>query len=288
MRDRNKENNHTEHREGNNQQIGRDLYNKDKEMRQQSRDNNRDENARSWDEGNHFHTGPNERGAQDRDRNSYTKGGSSNSAYNQGQNAHLDDHYGSTQNSHYRNERDYINHGDRHTTDSHRQQGNAGGQQPGNFNEPVNPNDRPHREGPGSRSRYKETDYRYGSGSHNWYRENRYTPDEDRRAQNDDRGFFDRMGDGIRDTWNDIAHSDDPDYRSKSGSYGNDRDRQDHVSSRQRYGSEPFRDNKRGFDNGYNRSEDRGYEGGPRWADESDSGEDKNYNNTDRNQRYRR
>ncbi|QCR23740.1 hypothetical protein [Pontibacter sp. SGAir0037] len=264
-----------------NQQIGKELYNQD---RRNNEDNGQGQSRygyrgnpsqRDWDEGNFFHTGPSNRGAQDQrhprdyDREHY-RGGSSNSSYQQGQNAHLNDHYGSRSDSPYRNERSYLNHGDRGHNQNQYMHGNAGGSQPGNYNELPSSPDKLHREGPGTRSRYKESDYRYGSGSHNWYRENRYSPDEERESR-DDRGFFDK----VRDGWNDIMHSDDPDYQPRNR--GNERQAEE-LSSRKRYGGEQYRD----------RNYNNGYEGGPRWADETDSGDDDYYNNSDRNQRYRR
>lgn len=265
-----------------NQRIGKELYNKDKN-REQQRYGYRGESEQKWDEGNYFHTGPSPRGAQDRDQyEGNRRGGSSNSSYNQGQNAHLNDHYGSRSNSTYRNERSYINHGDNRQSDYQGQYGNAGGSASGGYNEPSEYRENKWRESPQGASRYKEDDYRYGSGSHNWYREGRYTPDEDRNDR-DDRGFFERVGGGIKNTWNDIMHSDDPDYQSNTP----DRERQsERISSHKRYGSEQYRE--RPYDNGYDRSRDRGYEGGPRWADEVDSGDDDYYNDTNRNQRYRR
>lgn len=269
---------------GNNQRIGKELYNQDKEHNQQQ-SGYRKPAQKEWGEDNYFHTGPSSHGAQDRDQHNsdYRRGGSSNSSYNQGQNAQSNDHYGSRPNSTYRNERNFLNHGDSHSTGNYQQRSsNSGGSAPGNHNpNPEYRNDK-WREHPSSESRYKEDDYRYGSGSHNWYREGRYTHDEDRNAQ-DDRGFLERMGSGIKNTWNDIMHSDDPDYSSNTP----DRQRQsERISSRERHGSEQYRDRQN--DNGYDRSRDKGYEGGPHWADETDSGEDKYYKNTDRNQRYRR
>ncbi|MFT2007158.1 hypothetical protein ACMA1I_00650 [Pontibacter sp. 13R65] len=255
-----------------NQRLGRELYRKDQE-RNQNRNTPRSAGYQEWGEDSYFHTGPSKRGAQDRDHNSYNNAYTgSDRPYKEGQNTN--DHYGSRQSSAYRNERSYLNHGDRNTNSQNRYTGGGAGSQPGNYNEPLSQKDNLHREGPGSRSRYKEDDYRYGSGSHNWYRENRYTPDEDRDQHDDGRGFFQRMGEGIRDTWNDIMHSDDPDYQNRSQGY----DAPERGSDRVRMGSEPYRD----------RRYDRGYEGGPRWADETDSGRDDYYNDSDRSQRYRR
>ncbi|MHA6246420.1 hypothetical protein ACXYMU_00670 [Pontibacter sp. CAU 1760] len=249
-----------------NQEIGRRLYdreNRQNENRHQQRYAPRGDadRERKWDEGNYFHTGPSPRGAQDRDSNDYRRGGSSHSAYNQGQNAPQSDHYGSRTNSSYRNERSYIDHGDHGSSHyqhderhSMRRPHTEGGSLQGSHDDRNTQRNDPWREGPGSRSRYKEDDFRYGSGSHNWYRENRYTPDSGEHRSHDERGIMDR----VKDTWNDIWHSDDAQYQNRGERYTSDSDR---LDSHRRYGSEGFRD----------RSFDRGYEGGPRWADESDS-----------------
>ncbi|GHA66795.1 hypothetical protein [Pontibacter akesuensis] len=263
-----------------NHDIGRSLYQKDQQHNRNSnsRGGYANDHDRRWSEGNFFHTGPSPRGAQDRDNDNYNRGGASNSSYNQGQNAHLSDHYGSRSDSAYRNERAYINHGDRGNSQYQHDQSHSMRRPhtPGGALERKNSEyeNEPWREGPFTGSRYKEDDSRYGSGSHNWYRENRYTHDDDddnrrygNRQQHDERGFMDR----VKDTWNDIWHSDDRDYhsRNRNASYNNDSNRRDYESYR-------------------NRNFDRGLEGGPRWADESDSGHDNQYDNINRNQRYRR
>jgi hypothetical protein len=257
-----------------NQRIGRELYKKDQEQEQQPKryGGYRGHSEKDWDEGNHFHTGPSPRGAQDKGRREdYRLGGSSYSSYSRGQADQQQGHYGSQPGSPYRNESNYLNHGDRGygSSQTYSGQGRRSGSLPGNYNEPPTSQDSLWREGPETRSRYKETDYRYGSGSHNWYREGRYSPDVTPES-NDKRGFFQK----VRDTWDDIMHSDDPDYQNKM----NFETQSDRISSRKRYGSEPYRD----------RNFDQGYEGGPRWADESDSGRDDRNDNTDRNQHYRR
>ncbi|WP_161889875.1 hypothetical protein [Pontibacter russatus] len=271
-----------ERNEGENHEIGRELYNRDRQQNQGSsrRYGYRGDNDRKWDEGNFFHTGPSPRGAQDREHtgpsgNEYRRGGSSHSSYNQGQNAHLSDHYGSRSDSTYRNERSYIDHGnhgsghfqhdERHSM--HRPH-TPGGSLQGNYDDLNSYQNDPWREGPGSGSRYKESDYRYGSGSHNWYRENRYTPDHRSHVQGEGRGIMDR----VKDTWNDIWHSDDKDYQPRHRHQSN----ADRLDTRTRYSSDAYRD----------RNFDRGYEGGPRWADESDRGHDSR--DSDRTSRYRR
>ncbi|SIT90463.1 hypothetical protein [Pontibacter indicus] len=263
-----------------NQRIGRELYNKDREQGHPQRYTYRGQNTseKKWDERNFFHTGPSPRGAQDRNRQTgggqYT--GNRPGSYQSDRDSYQTGHYGSRRESPYRNESQYLNHGYRgQESGSQRPYGQqmGSGSQPGNYNEPPTSQDSLWREGPGTRSRYKETDYRYGSGSHNWYTEGRYSrhvgPETN---DNDKRGFFER----VRDTWNDIMHSDDPEYRPRH-QYDSDR-RAEQLSSRHRYSGESFRD----------RNFDRGYEGGPLWADETDSGRDDYYKDADRNQRNRR
>ncbi|MHC2990326.1 hypothetical protein OB13_01515 [Pontibacter sp. HJ8] len=258
-----------------NQRIGRELYKKDQQQ-QPTRYGYRGQPEKKWDEGNFFHTGPSPRGAQDRGHQprstDHPRGGSSNTSYRVDEGARLGDHYGSQPGSAYRNENRYLNHGDRtygSPSQQNYRQPSQGGSLPGNYNEPPTSQDSLWREGPGTRSRYKETDFRYGSGSHNWYREGRYSPDEAPKST-DNRGFFEK----VRNTWDDIMHADDTEYQSKNQSNR----RAENLSSRQRYGSEPYQD----------RNFDRGYEGGPRWADETDSGKDNYFDDTDRSQRYRR
>lgn len=253
-----------------NQRTGRELYNKDREKDQNpQRYGYRGQNDRKWDEGNYFHTGPSPRGAQDRGQQPDSGQRNRNTPYQSDRGSYQTGHYGNRSESPYRNESRYLDHGDKGYTESRSSSyGRQGGSQPGNYNEPPTSQDSLWREGPGTRSRYKETDYRYGSGSHNWYSEGRYSPDQEPETR-DKRGFFER----VRNTWDDIMHSDDPDYRSQTPQdYGR---RAEQLSSRHRYGSEPYRD----------RDFDRGYEGGPRWADETDSGKDDYYKKSDRNQR---
>ncbi|MDX5417971.1 MAG: hypothetical protein LPK09_02055 [Hymenobacteraceae bacterium] len=255
-----------------NWRMGRKPYDQDKPQQRYSYRGSGEDNTRKWDEGNYFHTGPSPRGAQDSTEKRYGENyhHDRNRTYAQERNAHLADHYGSRANSAYRNERDYVDHGQGYQhSDMHniRRPHSSGGSLQGNTSDVKGyPNDR-WRDSPDSRSRYKETDFRYGSGSHNWYREGRYTPDEEPRK---DRSFLNR----VKDTWHDIWHSDEPGYRPRVSF----EDAADRVDSHKRYGSEPYRD----------RHFDRGYEGGPRWADETDSGSDNYYDDIDRRERYRR
>ncbi len=254
-----------------NHRIGRDLNRKDTERRPpQQRYSYRAQKDYKWDEGNYFHTGPSKSGAQDRDSQYKASGARSpqrHDTFNRDSNAHLSTHYGSRPNSPYRNERSYLDHGDTYRSSDYTPQYSQGRSVPGNYNEPPAGGYETYNDVPGERSRYKEDDYRYGSGSHNWYREGRYTSDEDRPS---DRGFFNK----VRDTWNDIMHSDDPDYKPTHPMRG----QSDRISSHHRYSSKPYQE----------RDFNRGYEGGPRWADEIDSGKDNYYDDTDRTQRYRR
>lgn len=278
------ENNPENRNNRNNHQVGRELYNKehqqDQPQGQQQRYGYRGQDDRQWGEGNYFHTGPSPRGAQDKPAQQYGENYQHDrrSTYAQDRNAHLNDHYGSDAMSSYRNERSRIDHGDRNSSNyqhsqehSMRRPHTPGGSLQGNRSDMHSHQNDQWREGPGSRSRYKEDDFRYGSGSHNWYREGRYTPDSNDTApqHHDQRGFMDR----VKDTWNDIWHSDDPGYNPR-----HHQSQSNHLDSRARYGSDQYR----------NRNFDKGYEGGPRWADDGNSGKDDYYDNVNKDQRYRR
>ncbi|WP_266203309.1 hypothetical protein [Pontibacter kalidii] len=262
----------------NNQQIGKELHDRDHQHQGQSAQRygyrGGQGNTREWGEGNYFHTGPSPRGAQDSNERRYGENyqHDRNSTYAQGRNAHLSDHYGSRSGSAYRDENSYLNHGNRGGQQGMHRPQTPGGSLQGNYSDMNDRRNAPWNEGPGTRSRYKDDDFRYGSGSHNWYTEGRYTPDSEETAPypRDHRGFMER----VKDTWNDIWHSDDPEYRPRQHHVSG----ADRLDSHKRYGSENYR----------NRNFDRGYEGGPRWADETDSGRDNYYKDTDRNQRYRR
>ncbi len=237
----NSENNDNRGRD--NQRIGRELYQQNKAQQRHNQD---------WNAGNQFHTGPSSHGAQDRPEqtrgNDFTQ--NRNTAYNQGNNPYRnqpDSSYSYEQSSwanpRNRPDNDYDNR-NRYARD---------GAQPGNYNdENAEQNDR-WRESPDSRTRYKDDDYRYGSGSHNWYREGRYSPDH-ANSQQDPRGFFQRVKDG----WNDIMQSDNPDYVSRSPNREPDR------FDRERRGSEVFRD----------QNPNKGNRSGSRWTNESNSEND--------------
>ena len=276
----NKTENNSGYEEGENHRIGRELYDRDRQDNRYK--GNREPSGREWGEGNFFHTGPSRHGAQDNpSRNQYfNRSGNTRSSYNQGQQpSNPREHYGNKPDSTYRNERNYLDHGDSYNP----RYGNAGGTAAGSYNQYEPYREHNWQKSQDDRSLYKQDDYRYGSGSHNWYSEGRYTPDESRRQPADDRGFFERVGSTLKNTWNDIMHSDDPDYPRN---YRDTRNQSDRVSSHERHGSEQFMGRR--FDNGYDRDRDMGYEGGPRWADETDSGKDNYYNDTDRSQRNSR
>jgi len=112
------------------------------------------------------------------------------------------------------------------------------------------------------RDRDHTPEYRHNREQHrNWHpgqgEQEEYRDFSDRWQE--PRPFFQRL----RHTWDDIMHADDVEWQERDRR-ARDQYRQQHSSSsdRQRYGSEPYRD----------RNFDSGYEGGPRWADETDSG----------------
>ncbi|MFC6997155.1 hypothetical protein [Rufibacter roseus] len=140
-----------------------------------------------------------------------------------------------------------------------------------------NPSQNPYNEYPGSRSRYKDDDYRYGSGNHTWYEERRYTDDTGRRADRDKGDILDDMGAGIRDAWHDLKHGAQNMWHRDS-SDNNDRDRSNRHDSNYRGG------NRNDYE--YRSRRDRGYESGPRWSDETDSGDDSFFYSDGRNPRY--
>ena len=198
---------------------------------------------RDWDEGNFFHTGPAPKGSRvyEREQDIRQRGNYNRHPHSPGD---QHGHYGARSESVYRR-LDNLNYGDH----GRRQQSSApfgSGYEP--HRQPIGLDNNPHTEAPGTDSRYKEDDYRYGSGNHNFYREGRYQQDGGiGQGFKDNKGFFERVGDGIRDTWESITSPDGENY-PRSGN--------------RRYGDS---------DADFRRS-DRGYESGPRWADESETG----------------
>ncbi|ALI98528.1 hypothetical protein [Rufibacter tibetensis] len=137
-------------------------------------------------------------------------------------------------------------------------------------NELPRPDDNPYNEYPGSRSRYKDDDYRFGSGNHTWYEEQRYTDNNGHRQDRDKGDITGEMGEGVRDAWNTMKHGVQNLFGRNS----------DHHDDHNRH------DNRRN-DHEYRAREDRGTERGPRWSDETDSGDDNNSRyNRDNNPRY--
>ncbi|MDX5443237.1 MAG: hypothetical protein LPJ89_05565, partial [Hymenobacteraceae bacterium] len=137
-----------------NQRIGRELYNRDVAHgnRYQQHRNTGSHTDRKWDEGNYFHTGPNPRGAQNRPHHTQQPPSSYSQQYSH--------HYGSDPHSVYRDP-SAINYGDRMGSTRH-VGWSARGTQPGQRHDYPSINENPNYEGPGTRSRYKEDDYRYG------------------------------------------------------------------------------------------------------------------------------
>lgn len=123
----------------------------------------------------------------------------------------------------------------------------------------------------GEREEYKEDDYRYRSGHRgNWHapdaagserdEDNRFRNQHDQRGRNQDEGFFDRIGNSISNTWREITNFGDDDRNDSSNRY----------SSGNR-----------------NQNFNRGYERGPRWADESDNERYERENRYNRERRNR-
>ncbi|WP_210463257.1 hypothetical protein [Rufibacter roseolus] len=303
--------------EAQNHRVGRDLYYRDQQRNQhseRSHDNH-------WDNGNNFHTGPSnqtrshfpedthqrnsnaDRGASlskhygNREYSSYRNPNSLNygdgrgnstpqserqpgqSAFNNNNsNSHFSPYgdergnYSARQDS-YGQGHDRI-HPDNRISEQRRRDDTNENYYRGGYMEPrgvhqelPRPDSNPYNEYPGSRSRYKDDDYRYGSGNHDWYREQRYTSNDGRRMDHDKGDILNDMGEGLREVWHDVKniftrnrHSDDHDH-------GHDNRRHDH-------------------DYEYRSRHDRGAERGPRWSDETDSGDDRSNNPRNNNPRY--
>lgn len=218
------------------------------------------EGTKDWDEGNFFHTGPNPRGSRKFEEEQKHRPTLQNEEYFSNHYRNQDrqlksmgdqhGHYGARPESVYRRN-DNLNYGD------HRQDRNRGQKQasPGSGYEPnrhpIGLDHNPHTEGPLTGSRYKEDDYRYGSGNHNFYKEGRYQRGGGIGGGfEDNKGFFERVGDGIRDAWDSVTN-DDRDNVNPSQNRSN----RNNANQRGNY--------------------DRGYESGPRRADESDTGRDR-------------
>ncbi|MBC3542077.1 hypothetical protein ACFSC6_07220 [Rufibacter sediminis] len=297
-----------------NHQIGRELYNRDRESHQspqRSSDNN-------WHSGNQFNHNQHQNHFPEdsHQRNSNADRGAS-----------LSKHYGNSEYSAYRNPNS-LNYGDGRGNSTPQsggssygsgrsQQGNEHftpyGDSRGNYNarqdsygqghdrvhsdnriseqrrlddtnenyyrgaymdsrgvrqELPRPDDNPYNEYPGTRSRYKDDDYRYGSGNHTWYEEQRYTDNNGRRADRDKGDILGDMGEGVREVWHDVKNM----FSRNSDHRDQDQNRYD-------------QDNRRN-DHEYRSRNDRGTERGPRWSDETDSGDDASRHPRNNNPRY--
>ncbi len=137
------------------------------------------------------------------------------------------------------------------------------------------PEDNPYNEYPGTRSRYKDDDYRYGSGNHTWYEERRYTDNNGHRADRDKGDMLGEMGEGVREAWHDMKHG-----VQNLWNRGTNAVQPDHDRDRDSYRTS--RDNRQE----YRSTRDQGTERGPRWSDETDSGDDSFFYNRGNNPRY--
>ncbi|QHL88583.1 hypothetical protein GU926_14550 [Nibribacter ruber] len=299
--------------EQDNQRLGRDLYRRD----QQQQHHQNTGQGRHWDPSNNFHTGPSHQSKSHFPEDQYGK----NSNADLG--GSMNKHYGTHQNSPYRNQNS-LNYGDGRGQVQHQpSSGNpawgssqsnnhfsAYGDGRGNYSaqqdsygygqdhvrsenidprrrlddsnenyyrggymdsrgvrtEPPLPERNPYNDWPGGRSRYKDDDYRYGSGNHDWYRENRYTDNAGHRVDRDKGDILSDMGEGLRDAWHDI--------RDGAQNLWN-------RTTRTMYTGDlhPDRDRDRNHTYEYRSYRDRGREEGPRWSDESDRGHDPNSGN---------
>ncbi|CAN5913148.1 hypothetical protein BH24BAC1_BH24BAC1_03140 [soil metagenome] len=232
----------------------------DSQSQNRSNREDRREDRKDWDEGNFFHTGPSPKGSrkfeeEQKNRPSYQQEEYfSNHHRNQDrQQRSLGDqhgHYGARPDSVYRRQ-DSLNYGDNQQGQNRGRNYVAAGSGYEPNRHPVGLDHNPHTEGPFTGSRYKEDDYRYGSGNHNFYKEGRYQRGGGIGGGfEDNKGFFERVGDGIRDAWDSVTN-DDRDNVS-------DADRRHHRDDR----------NQR-------RNSGKGYESGSRRADESDTGRDR-------------
>ncbi|MFB9863458.1 hypothetical protein [Rufibacter immobilis] len=294
-----------------NHQKGRELYNRDQQHNQRAQGND-------WNNGNNFHTGYSNQQRSHFPEDTHQR----NSNADRG--ASLSKHYGEREYSSYRNPNS-LNYGDgrgnsthnqqQHNRPSGNQQYSAFGDGRGNYSarqdsyghghdrvhpdhnfsaqrrlddsnenyyrgaymdsrgvqqELPRPDSNPYNDWPGGRSRYKDDDYRYGSGNHTWYDEHRYTANDGRSADRDRGGILGDMGEGLREAWHDMRQGVQGMFNRNQ--QGNNQDNR--------------QDNQRNSYSEYRSSNDRGYERGPRWSDETDSGDDADRFNHNNNRRY--
>lgn len=289
-----------------NHQVGRELYMRDLERNQASQDSRGDQSHNDrWDAGNHFHTGYSNQTRSHFPEDSHQR------TTNADRGGSLHQHYGNREYSTYRNPNNlnygqgqpqnqygstgsgntgYSSYGDGRGNYSARQDSYGQGhdqirsqgrldaqrrrddsnenyyrggymQDRGVHTEGPLPERNPYNEYPGSRSRYKDDDYRYGSGNHGWYQEQRYTANDGRVMDRDKGGILNEMGEGLREAWQDVTHG-------VSNLWNRNNPDPDRSSDNRRY----QQGNRHDYE--YRSRQDRGLERGPRWSDETDSGDD--------------
>ncbi|HSI91201.1 MAG TPA: hypothetical protein VK927_08790, partial [Adhaeribacter sp.] len=120
------------------------------------------------------------------------------------------------------------------------------------------------------RNFFKDTDYRYRSGHRDqWHRDydREYDPNYrgDRRQPHDE-SFLNRIGDGIREGWNNLIHSDrereENQYYDRDRGYTRPQDRMQDRRDNRRFGPEEERER------GYTRRESEWKNSGPDHRDE--------------------
>jgi len=304
-----------------NHRVGRELYRRDQDKNQRHQPDHNRQQPQRWDMGNNFHTGPNQQsrshfpednqqrntnadwgGSRDKhygERNysvyrndnslNYGDGRGNNSKNQQHQQEHP---FSGQQNQNYsafgdgrgnysaRQDSDGRGYGnDRIHSENISQQRRRDDSNENYYKgaymddrgvkkEKPRPEDNPYNEYPGSRSRYKDDDYRYGSGNHGWREDQRYTDNNGRRVDRDKGDIINEMGAGVREVWHDIKNT-------FSSSNDNDQDRRRHDDNRGNRHEQEYRSRR-----------DQGTERGPRWSDETDSGDDSFFYSDGRNPRY--
>ncbi len=201
-------------------------------------------------------------------RNIYQERGNrpANEQYRNGQSFHNQNegfrpdqrHYGSRPDSAYRNQQN-INYGDNQNRNypdngswnNRNQQGQYRhdlSNPPREYHDHTRPEQHHDHRDYMERNRYKDDDYRYRSGNRGTWEapgsefinQNNNQNQYRNNSRHDNEGFFDRMGNSIRNTWNNVTNS-------------------HHEENDNRY-----RPNQ-------NRNFKQDYESGPRWADESET-----------------
>lgn len=312
------------HYQEENHRVGKELYRRDEEKNQSSNQSNRSHTPH-WGQDNNFHTGPNQQSRSHFPEDNHQRtsnadwGGSRDKHYGQREYSVYRNenslNYGDGRGNSSRNTQQhqswpsssqqnqpYSSFGDGRGNYSARQDSYGQGygndrihsenvspqrrrddsnenyykgaymDERGVKNERPRPDDNPYNEFPGSRSRYKDDDYRYGSGNHSWQEERRYTDNSGRRVDRDKGDILDDMGAGLRDAWHDVKHG----VQNTFNRFGNNHD--DHEQNR--------RSSSNRSDYEYHSRRDQGTERGPRWSDDTDSGDDSFFYADGRNPRY--